>query len=218
MVKISPSLLSADFTRLGEDIVSVRTAEYLHFDVMDGVFVPNISVGLPVLEAVRRVTDAILDVHLMIIEPVRYAGRFARAGADIVTFHIEADSPDGISAAIDEVLRLGKRPGLAIKPATPAESVAPYIDKLGMVVVMAVEPGYSGQKFMPEALPKIRALRDMIDARGSGCEIEADGGINAETAALCIEAGASVLVSGSDLFNSADRAARIRRLRGDLGA
>ncbi|MDR2421477.1 MAG: ribulose-phosphate 3-epimerase [Oscillospiraceae bacterium] len=215
MIKISPSLLSADFTRLGEDIESVKSAGYLHFDVMDGIFVPNISVGLPVLEAVRRVTDAVLDAHLMIVEPVRYAGRFVRAGADIVAFHIEADSRDGISGAIDDVLRLGGRPGLAIKPATPPESVAPYIDKLGMVVVMAVEPGYSGQKFMPEALSKLRALRAMIDARNPGCELEVDGGINAETAKLCVEAGARVLVSGSDLFSAPDRAARIRRLRGE---
>jgi ribulose-phosphate 3-epimerase len=182
---------------------------------MDGVFVPNISVGLPVLESVRRITDAVLDVHLMIVEPVRYAGRFARAGADVVVFHIEADSPDGISSAIDDVIRLGGRPGLAIKPATPAEAVAPYIEKLGMVVVMAVEPGYSGQKFMPEALPKLRMLRAMIDGRSPGCELEVDGGINTDTARLCINAGADVLVSGSDLFNSPDRAARIRLLRGE---
>jgi ribulose-phosphate 3-epimerase len=214
MVKISPSLLSADFARLGEDIESVRSAEYLHFDVMDGVFVPNISVGLPVLEAVRRVTDVTLDVHLMITEPVRYAGRFARAGADIVAFHVEADSPDGISGAIDAVLSLGKRPGLAVKPATPAEAVLPYIDRLGIVVVMAVEPGYGGQKFMTGALDKLRELRALIDARNPGCELEVDGGVNAETARLCIEAGADVLVSGSDLFGSPDRAARIRELRG----
>ncbi|MDR1217507.1 MAG: ribulose-phosphate 3-epimerase [Oscillospiraceae bacterium] len=214
MVKISPSLLSADFTRLGEDIESVRAAEYLHFDVMDGVFVPNISVGLPVLEAVRRVTDATLDVHLMITEPVRYAGCFARAGADIVAFHVEADSPDGISGAIDAVLSLEKKPGLAVKPATPTEAVLPYIDRLGIVVVMAVEPGYGGQKFIMGSLDKLRELRALIDARNPGCELEVDGGVNPETARLCVEAGADVLVSGSDLFGAPDRAARIRELRG----
>jgi ribulose-phosphate 3-epimerase len=217
MLKISPSLLSADFTKLGAEIESVRTADYLHFDVMDGVFVPNISVGLPVLESVRRVTDMTLDAHLMITSPVRYAGRFASAGADIVSFHVEADEPEGISRAVDDVLDKGKTPGLAIKPSTPASAVLPYIDRLGIVVVMAVEPGYGGQKFMPGALGKIEQLREMIDARGVACELEVDGGVNASSAALCVRAGADVLVSGSDLFGSRDRAARINELRACAG-
>jgi ribulose-phosphate 3-epimerase len=218
MIKISPSLLSADFTRLEEEIRSVKSAEYLHFDVMDGLFVPNISVGLPVLEAVRRVTDAVVDVHLMITRPVRFAERFARAGADIVTVHVEADSPDGISGAIESVRALGKRAGLAIKPATAAEAVLPYIEKLDVVVVMAVEPGRGGQEFMPDALRKIRRLRSIINARNPGCELEVDGGVNTRIARLCVVAGANVLVSGSDLFASSDREARIRRLRGGPSA
>ncbi|MDR2665332.1 MAG: ribulose-phosphate 3-epimerase [Oscillospiraceae bacterium] len=213
MVKISPSLLSADFARLGEDIESVRSADYLHFDVMDGVFVPNISVGFPVLEAVRRVTDIALDVHLMVTRPARYAERFARAGADIVSFHIEADTPGGITKAISGVASAGKTPGIAIKPATPVAAVLPYIDSIGIVVVMSVEPGYGGQKFMAGALEKISELRGAIEARGARCELEVDGGINAETAALCVRAGADVLVSGNDLFGAADRAARMGQLR-----
>ncbi|MDR1299723.1 MAG: ribulose-phosphate 3-epimerase [Oscillospiraceae bacterium] len=213
MIKISPSLLSADFARLGEDVESVRSADYLHFDVMDGVFVPNISIGFPVFEAVRRVTDVALDVHLMVSEPIRYAERFARAGADIVSFHIEADTPGNIAGAISAVASAGKTPGLAIRPATPAAAVLPYIGSIGIVVVMSVEPGYGGQKFMMGALEKIMELRGMIDARGARCELEVDGGINAETAALCVRAGADVLVSGNDLFSATDRAARIEQLR-----
>ncbi|MDR0838445.1 MAG: ribulose-phosphate 3-epimerase [Oscillospiraceae bacterium] len=214
MIKIAPSLLSADFTRLGEEIVSVGAADYLHFDVMDGVFVPNISIGLPVLESVRRVTDKPIDVHLMITEPSRYAAKFAQTGADIVSFHVEADSPENIAQAIAGVHSAGKRVGLALKPATPAEAILPYISLLDIIVVMAVEPGFGGQKFMTEQLPKLRAIHDMIEARNPVCELEVDGGVNPETARLCVQNGANVLVAGNDIFGSADRAARIKELRG----
>ena len=214
MVKIAPSILSADFSRLGEDILSVSSAEYLHFDVMDGIFVPNISIGIPVLASVRKFTDMTLDVHLMITEPVRYVRRFAENGADIVTFHVEADAPERIAEAIKEVRDCGKKVGLTVKPGTPASALLPYIDELDLALVMTVEPGFGGQKFMADMLPKIEMLRREIDCRGLSCELEVDGGINPDTARLCIDAGADVLVAGSDVFKAADRAARIAQIRG----
>ena len=216
MIKISPSLLSCDFTRLGEELETVKTADYLHFDVMDGLFVPNISIGFPVLESVRSATDIPLDVHLMIVEPSRYAARFAEAGADIVTFHIEADEPENIARAIAGVRSAGKRVGLALKPATPYEAVIPYISLLDMIVVMTVEPGFGGQSFMADQMPKLRHLRELINERNPSCGLEVDGGVNPETAQICIENGANVLVAGNDVFKATDRAARILLLRGEL--
>ncbi|MDR0445468.1 MAG: ribulose-phosphate 3-epimerase [Oscillospiraceae bacterium] len=213
MIKIAPSLLSADFTRLRDEIDSVATADYLHFDVMDGVFVPNISIGLPVLEAVRAVTEMPIDVHLMITQPSRYAARFAECGADIVTFHVEADSAENIARAIAGVHSAGKRAGLALKPATEADAVLPYIGLLDMIVVMTVEPGFGGQKFMSGQMPKLIALRGMLDEKNPLCEIEIDGGVNPDTARLCIENGANVLVAGSDVFRADDRAARIEAIK-----
>ena len=214
MVKIAPSILAADFTKIGEEINSVKSADYLHFDVMDGVFVPNISIGLPVLESVRKITDMTLDVHLMITSPLRYTARFAKAGGDIIVFHVEAETPENTRTAIDELHDLGKKAGLSVKPDTPAESLIPYIDILDIILVMTVEPGFGGQKFIPAMLAKISELRDIIDSRGLNCELEVDGGINPETAGLCIRAGAGVLVAGSDIFNERDRSARIALLRG----
>ena len=214
MVKIAPSILSADFSRLGEDILSVSSADYLHFDVMDGIFVPNISIGIPVLASVRKFTDMTLDVHLMITRPVRYVRQFAENGADIVVFHVEADEPDQIAAAISEVKACGKRVGLSVKPGTPARELLPYLNDLDLALVMTVEPGFGGQKFMADMMPKVEMLRREIDCRGLSCELEVDGGVNPETARVCIEAGADVLVAGSDVFKAADRAARIARLRG----
>jgi len=217
MVKIAPSILSADFTRLGDDILSVSSADYLHFDVMDGVFVPNISIGIPVLESVRRFTGMVLDVHLMITEPSRYVERFCDAGADIVVFHVEADPPENISAAIDAIHACGKKAGLSVKPRTDANALLPYLDRLALALVMTVEPGFGGQSFMADQLPKISALREYIDAHKMSCEIEVDGGINPDTAKLCIGAGADVLVAGNDIFKSKDRAGRIISLRGGAG-
>ena len=214
MIKIAASILSADFTRLGEEINSVKSADYLHFDVMDGVFVPNISIGLPVLESVRAITDMTLDIHLMITSPARFTARFAQAGADIVVFHVEAETPGNISLALDELRRLGKRAGLSVKPDTPAEAIMPYIDALSLILVMTVEPGFGGQAFIPAMLPKVSELRREIDARGLICDLEVDGGINPETARLCLQAGADVLVAGNDIFGESDRAARIATLRG----
>lgn len=213
MIKIAPSILSADFTQLSDEISSVSSADYLHFDVMDGVFVPNISIGLPVLESVRRVTGMTLDAHLMIASPSRYTKRFAEAGADIIVFHIEAETDDNIRLAINELHSLGKRAGLSIKPGTPVKVLSPYVDTLDIVLVMTVEPGFGGQEFIDGALPKISELRQVIDSRGLKCEIEVDGGINIVTAKRCVDAGADVLVAGSDIFNNPDRTARIAALR-----
>ncbi len=213
MIKIAPSILSADFTRLGEEILSISEADYLHFDVMDGIFVPNISVGIPVLKSVRKCTDMTLDVHLMITEPVRYVEDFIDAGADLVVVHIEADTPENTKTALERVKRRGKKAGLSIKPNTPAERVLPYLELVDLVLVMTVEPGFGGQKFMADMLPKIEFLRRTLDERGLACELQVDGGINPETAKLCINAGADVLVAGSAVFGAPDRAEMIRQLR-----
>jgi len=213
MIKIAPSILSADFSKLCDEIQSVKSADYLHFDVMDGVFVPNITMGLPVLESVRKITDMTLDVHLMITFPVRYAARFAKSGADIVVAHVEAETPENICKAIDDIHKLGKKAGLSVKPNTPVEALLPYIDALDLVLVMTVEPGFGGQEFIAAMLPKISELRKVIDSRELDCEIEVDGGINPETAKLCVQAGANVLVAGNEIFRQTDRTAIIAELR-----
>jgi ribulose-phosphate 3-epimerase len=214
MVKIAPSILAADFSKLGSEIESVNSAaDYIHFDVMDGIFVHNISFGFPILDSVRKVTDKILDVHLMIASPSRYITEFISAGGDIITFHVEAEAPENIHGTIDKIHKLGKKAGLSLKPDTPVGEVLPYIELLDLVLVMTVEPGYGGQKFICEMTEKVATLRRAIDSRGLNCEIEVDGGINLETAKLCIAAGADVLVAGIDVFTERDRAAHIAELR-----
>lgn len=214
MIKISPSILAADFANLQKDIEKVRSADYLHIDVMDGLFVPNISIGLPVVQSIRNVTDMILDVHLMIDRPVRYVERFCQAGADIVTVHVEADSAENTRQALDIIRAQGKRAGVVLKPQTPADAVLPFLDKCRMILVMTVEPGFGGQKFMADMMPKLRQLREWINEKNPACELEVDGGIDPVTAKTVIQNGANVLVAGSSVYKAADIPARIRELRG----
>lgn len=211
MIKIAPSILSADFSKLGTEIEDIKQggADYVHFDVMDGEFVPNISIGIPVLKSVRKTTDMFLDVHLMIDRPVRYAEVFCKTGADLVMFHVEADAPEKISEAIDIVKRCGKKVGLSVKPKTPAEALYPYLERLDMVLVMTVEPGFGGQGFIPECMDKIRAVRKAIQEGGYACELEIDGGAKLTNCAEIVAAGADVIVAGSAVFGG-DIAANVR--------
>lgn len=211
MVKISPSLLAADFTQLGRELKKIESggAQWLHLDVMDGVFVPNISFGLPVIQSLRPVTGLTFDVHLMIQDPLPYVQAFAKAGADYLTFHLESACDP--RETIRKIHEAGMKAGISIKPATPVEQLLPFLPELQLVLVMSVEPGFGGQKFMPESLQKIRSIR----AAAPDVHISVDGGINAETGTLCREAGADVLVAGSFVFGAEDPQKAIALLKGE---
>ena len=214
MIKIAPSILSADFANLERDIRRVSTADYLHVDVMDGLFVPNISIGLPVVASIRKVTELPLDVHLMIVEPLRYVERFCDAGADLVTVHVEADTEANTRAALEKIHAKGKKAGIVLKPKTPAEAALPFLEAVDLILVMTVEPGFGGQKFMADMMPKVETLRRWIDERNPACELEVDGGVDPVTCKTCVAAGANVLVAGSAVYKAADIPARIAELRG----
>ena len=215
MIKIAPSILSADFAKLGQEVQRVKSADWLHVDVMDGMFVSNISIGVPVVKSLRKATDMFLDVHLMIEKPVRYIDAFADAGADLLSVHLEADMPPGIRAALEAMNRRGVKKGIVLRPITAAEAVLPYIKDVDLILVMTVEPGFGGQKFMADQLPKIAAIRKYIDQYNPGCHLEVDGGVDPNTAPLVIQAGADVLVAGSAVYGAADPAQAIRTLRGE---
>lgn len=209
-LKIAPSILSADFAYLAQDCRDVLNAgaDWLHIDVMDGDFVPNLSLGIPVLAGLSKAVDAFYDVHLMIRRPLEYIEAFARAGADLITFHLEADSD--VEKTIEAIHAAGCKAAVSVKPATPVEEVFPYLDRLDMVLIMSVEPGFGGQKFMPQAMDKIAALRERA---GDGLMIQVDGGVDANTAPLCTRAGADVLVAGSAVFGKKDRKEAISAIR-----
>ena len=214
MIKIAPSILSADFANLERDIQRISAADYVHVDVMDGLFVPNITIGIPVVKALRPTTTLPLDVHLMIVEPIRYVEQFCDAGADIITIHVESDTEEITSRAIDLIHAKGKKAGIVLKPNTPAEAALPFLEKVDIILVMTVEPGFGGQSFMENQMPKVSRLRAWIDEKNPACELEVDGGVAPDTCRTCIEAGANVLVAGSAVYKAADIPARIAELRG----
>ena len=217
MIKIAPSILSADFARLGEEIARVDRAGagMIHIDVMDGVFVPNITLGLPVVKSVRPYSALPFDVHLMIVDPWKYTAQFVQAGGDYVTFHLEAvEDPARVVETLKEIRSLGAKAGLSIKPATPASALFPYLEYLDMIMVMTVEPGFGNQKMMPECLDKVQELRAEAERRGYNTLLAIDGGMNASTKEMVWAAGVDMAVAGSAVFGAADAAEMIRVLGG----
>ena len=214
MIKIAPSILTADFANLERDIRRVSSADWLHIDVMDGCFVPNLTVGVPVVKSIHQCTDMFLDVHLMIEKPVRYIEAFAKAGASLLSVHLEADGPGGIAQALRLMDGCGVRKAVALRPITSPKAILPYLEQLDMVLVMTVEPGFGGQAFLESQLDTIRKVRNMIETYNPACELEVDGGIAPRTAPLVVQAGANVLVAGSAVYGAADIPAAIAALRG----
>ena len=214
MAIVAPSILSADFANLERDMNVIRDAgaPWAHVDIMDGHFVPNITIGIPVVKALRRVSDLTLDVHLMITEPGRYAEAFCKAGADFLTVHLEADTPERILQTLIDIRAMGVKAGISVKPGTPAEALEPYLTFCDMILIMTVEPGFGGQKFREDMMDKLRYLRSRLDMCNPGCLLEVDGGVDTRTAPICKAAGANVLVSGSAFFKAADKRGFVARL------
>lgn len=215
MIKVSPSILSADFVNLERDIRALTPAgaDYVHVDVMDGIFVPNITIGIPVVAAIRRITDLPLDVHLMIDRPIRYVDDFCKAGSDILTIHTEADTEENTLKALKRIRENGVKAAISVKPKTSAEAVLPFLPFCDLILVMTVEPGFGGQSFMEDMMPKLKKIREYIDAQNPSCELEVDGGVNKETAMICRENGANVLVAGSAYFKASDPADFVRSVK-----
>ena len=213
-IKIAPSLFAANHADLTGEIKKIEGAEYIHVDVMDGHFVPNFGIAPHIIKAIRPLTQQVLDVHLMITEPVRYVDVFCDAGADIVTVHVEADTEENTLKALDIIHGCGKKAGVVVKPKTPASAVLPFINEVEMILIMTVEPGFGGQKFMADMMPKVEAVRRYIDAMNPECELEVDGGVDPKTAPICIHSGANVLVAGSAVYKADDIPGRIAQLRG----
>ena len=212
-VLVSPSVLASDFSCLGGEIdrAAQAGADVIHLDVMDGGFVPNLSFGPPVIRSIRPKSELLFDTHLMIEHPAKYAAAFAKAGADHLTFHLECSDP--AAEVIDAIRKSGCTVGISLKPATPPEAVFPWLEKIDLVLVMTVEPGFGGQSFMADMMPKVSQIRKYIDARNPACELEVDGGVNAQTARLCTAAGANVLVAGSAFFKAEDKAAFVKAIK-----
>ena len=215
MAKISPSILSADFANLERDIHDIEKngGDWVHVDVMDGLFVPNITIGIPVVKALRPVTDLPLDVHLMIDRPIRYVEDFVKAGADWLTIHVEADTQENTLLALRKIRTLGCKAAISLKPGTPAQAAEPFLNDCDMILVMTVEPGFGGQKFMTDMMPKLKTLRTMLDQVNPDCILQVDGGVDSNTCAVCKENGAEVLVAGSAYFKAPDRAAFVKTVQ-----
>lgn len=215
MLKVAPSILSADFVNLERDIRALSTtgADYVHVDVMDGLFVPNITIGIPVVAAIRKITDLPLDVHLMIDRPIRYIDDFCKAGSDILTLHVEADCEENTLAALKRIRENGVKAAISVKPKTPAEAVIPYLPYCDLILVMTVEPGFGGQSFMQDMMPKLKQIRKYIDEQNPSCELEVDGGINEQTAKICETNGANVFVAGSAYFKASDPSAFVNAIK-----
>lgn len=214
MIEIAPSILSADFANLQADLEKIPNADMIHVDVMDGQFVPNISIGIPVVASLRKVTKGFLDVHLMIARPERYIEDFAKAGADRLTIHVESDTPEGLQKAFDKMTEFGVEKGIALRPITKLSAVTPFLKEMRQLLVMTVEPGFGGQSFMESQVDTIKEAKAYLDAHNPNCQIQVDGGINEATAPIVIAAGATILVAGSAVYGNPNPQEAIETLRG----